>query len=397
MIEAGTPSRAHFGLPAELRERFHDGFCHSVLWPLMHGFGARVRYSEDDWRAYVEVNELYARHASQLADPDATIWVHDFHLLLVARSLRARGHRGRIGLFVHVPFPDRDIFYAMPRGNELARAMLDFDLVGFQTRHFATNFLGCVRGKRLPQVEVFPVTIDFEPYRPYPERLALPESPEVAGLRGALGDCRMILGVDRLDHSKGIPERLEAFDRLLERYPEWRRRVVLVQLSVPSRAELPDYAELRQRVETQVAQINERFGDASWVPVRYLVRSHGHDVLAQLYRLADVALITPLRDGMNLVAKEFVVAQRSESPGVLVLSQHAGAAETLNSALITNPFHREGLAADLDHALRMPQTERVRRHRMLASALEREGDAQVWAERYLDRLMPRVSLERTGN
>jgi trehalose 6-phosphate synthase len=194
--------------------------------------------------------------------------------------------------------------------------------------------------------------------------------------------------VDRLDYSKGIPERLDAYERMLERFPEWRRRVAFLQISVPSRAEIPDYAELRQRVEQLVGRINGRFGDTDWVPVRYLYRSYDQSVLAQLYRLADVALVTPLRDGMNLVAKEFVAAQEPARPGVLVLSQYAGAAETLASALITNPFHPEGLAADIDHALRMPPTERLHRHRSLLAALDREGDAKTWANRFLDRLAP---------
>jgi trehalose 6-phosphate synthase len=212
---------------------------------------------------------------------------------------------------------------------------------------------------------------------------------EVAGLREALGSRRLLLGVDRLDYSKGIPERLAAYERLLERHPEWCRRISFLQISVPTRAEIPDYAELRERVEGMVGRINGRFGDTDWVPVRYLYRSYDQHVLAQLFRLADVALVTPLRDGMNLVAKEFVAAQAPERPGVLVLSQYAGAADTLGGALITNPFHTEGLAADIEHALRMPLAERIQRHRILTTSLAAEGDARMWAQRFLDRLAPR--------
>jgi trehalose 6-phosphate synthase len=236
----------------------------------------------------------------------------------------------------------------------------------------------------LPEVGVFPATID-----PAPFRRQTPELPEVGRLRVALGERKLILGVDRLDYSKGIPERLAAYERLLEQYPEWRRQVSLLQISVPTRAEIPDYAELRSTVESMVGRINGRFGDTDWVPVRYLYRSYDFEVLAQLYRLANVALVTPLRDGMNLVAKEFVAAQDPTSPGALVLSQNAGAAETLSDAIITNPFHPEGLAADLDRALNMSQRERVERHRKLLGALEREGDARVWAKRFLDQLAPR--------
>jgi trehalose 6-phosphate synthase len=235
---------------------------------------------------------------------------------------------------------------------------------------------------------VFPIGIDAAPFR---EDAA--ESADVAGLRIALGDRRLVLGVDRLDYSKGVPERLLAYECLLERWPEYRRRIAFVQVSVPSRAEIPEYAEIRARVESLVGRINGRFGEADWVPVRYLYRSFSQQVLAQLYRLADVALVTPLRDGMNLVAKEFVVAQDPARPGVLVLSQFAGAAEQLAAAVLANPYHPNGLAADLDYALRMPLTERIPRHRMLSAAIERGGDATTWATTFLDRLEHVVSSE----
>jgi trehalose 6-phosphate synthase len=208
---------------------------------------------------------------------------------------------------------------------------------------------------------------------------------DIAGLRAALGARRMILGVDRLDYSKGIPERLLAFEALLERYPEWRSQVSLVQISVPSREEVPEYAELRTTVEKLVGRINGRYGEADWVPVRYLYRSYDHRVLAQLYRLADIALVTPLRDGLNLVAKEFIAAQDAEQPGVLVLSRFAGAAEQLTNAVLTNPYHADGLAADLDFALRMPQGERRRRHELLRAVIA-ETSPESWASMFVGRL-----------
>ncbi|MBL9015366.1 MAG: trehalose-phosphatase [Myxococcales bacterium] len=396
--DAVQPARARFDLPATVREQFYAGFCNSVLWPLFHGFPSRVRANAQDWEAYLTANERYAGHALELTRRDATLWVHDYHLLLAARSLRARGHQGRIGLFLHIPFPAYEVLSTIPWAGELVEGMLAHDLVGFQTASSAASFLAAARtvrgavvdgwsvrhGGRTTQVGVYAATIDPAGFRTPAE-----DAPEVAGLRASLGSRRLILGVDRLDYSKGIPERLAAFERLLERSPDWHGRVVFLQVSVPSRAEIPDYAELREKVEALVGRINGRFGETDWVPVRYLYRSYEHRVLAQLYRLADVALVTPLRDGMNLVAKEFVVAQDPARPGVLVLSQFAGAAETLTDALVTNPFHPEGLAADLDQALRMPEGERVHRHRMLSAALEREGDARVWARRFLDDLVPR--------
>jgi len=390
------PARACFDLPSMLRERFYGGFCNRALWPLFHEFPSRVQYSDADWKAYVQANELFAQHASQLVGPDATIWVHDYHLLLVAKMLRARGHRGPIGMFLHVPFPPRDLFETLPWREELLAGLLAFDLVGLHTSRWQENLLATaaqqpgalVDGHRIHYrgrttlIDAFPIEIDPEPFRVVTE-----DAPDVAGLRAAMGSERkLLLGVDRLDYSKGVPERLLAFERLLEDSPTWRRRVSFVQVSVPSRAELPEYAELRRRVENLVGRINGKFGEADWVPVRYLYRSFDHTVLAQLYRLAHVALVTPLRDGMNLVAKEFIAAQDPQDPGVLVLSHFAGAAEQLAAALLTNPYHPEGMAVDFARALEMTRDERITRHRQLLGALERGGDATTWATRFLDAL-----------
>jgi alpha,alpha-trehalose-phosphate synthase [UDP-forming] len=389
------PARAHFDLPDTARQQFYAGFCNSALWPLFHGFTDRVRARDDDWQAYVRANERYARHAVELARPDGMIWAHDYHLLLVARALRRLGYRGDVGLFVHIPFPVRRLLQAYPWGMELVRAMLEFDLIGFQTEESAQNFVAACHGVpeaacdgdavrcagREVSVGVFPATICPEPFRQLCD-----DAPEVTGLRRALGGQRLILGVDRLDYSKGIPERLDGYARLLERFPGWRSQVCLLQIAVPSRTDVPEYVELRQIVEDRVAGINHRFGDADWSPVRACYRAYDRAVLAQLYRMADVALVTPLRDGMNLVAKEFVAAQQPSRPGVLVLSQYAGAADTLTSAVIANPFDPDGLAGAIDHALRMPVAERVSRCQMLQGALRREGDARAWAQRFLDRL-----------
>ncbi|MBA3392280.1 MAG: trehalose-phosphatase [Deltaproteobacteria bacterium] len=395
------PPRASFDLSRVWREKFYGGFCNRTLWPLFHSFPMRTRYDDADWKAYVEANEAYARHAVALARPDATIWVHDYHLLLVARELRRLGHRGPIGFFLHIPFPPYELFETMPWQAELVDGLLDYDLVGFHTERWAGHFVDVARrqpatsvtastitqGTRRTVVGVFPVPIDATAFTPDG-----PECSDVSGLRAQLGDRRLLLGVDRLDYSKGIPERLAAFERLLESYPEWRRRVSFVQVSVPSRAELADYAELRQRIETMVGRINGKFGEADWIPVRYLYRSYDHTVLAQLYRLASVAVVTPLRDGMNLVAKEFVAAQDAESPGVLVLSRFAGAATQLTDAVITNPFHPDGLAADLDRALRMPLTERVTRHARLHAVVTSENPCS-WSSAFLDALAM-AALER---
>ena len=389
------PAHASFDLPSSLRDKFYAGFCNSSLWPLLHGFPGRLRYDNTEWDAYVTANELFARNALELVRPDGMVWVHDYHLLLVARALRRLGHRGRIGMFLHVPVPPRELLETIPWRAELLEAMLDFDLIGVHTERFAANLIaaaGDLEGARVDghtilhrgracAVGVFPIEIDPAPFLGASEECA-----ELAGLRASLGERRLLLGVDRLDYSKGIPERLAGFERLLEHYPAWRGAVSFVQVSVPSREEIPDYADLKHRVETMVGRINGRFGEADWTPVRYLYRSYAHDALAQLYRIADVALVTPLRDGMNLVAKEYVVAQELERPGVLVLSRFAGAADQLRDAVLTNPYHADGLAADIDRALRMPPDERRARHARLVEAIRQGGTAATWAASFLNRL-----------
>jgi alpha,alpha-trehalose-phosphate synthase [UDP-forming]/trehalose-phosphatase len=382
------PVRASIDLPPNWRKHYYNGFCNRALWPLLHGFPSRVQCRDEDWQAYRNVNDELAKHAADLVASDGVVWVHDYHLLLVARAMRLRGYSGPIGLFIHVPFPGPDVFDNLPWADDILAAMQEFDLIGFHTEQWADNFRAClrVRGARVdrlrtPTIAVLPIGIDAAAFRPTGDELAS----DVAGLRDALGHRRLVLGVDRLDYSKGIPERLRGFESLLERYPEWRSKVTFVQVSVPSREEVPEYGELRTQVEKLVGRINGRFGEADWVPVRYLYRSYDHHVLAQLYRLADVALVTPLRDGLNLVAKEFVAAQDQNAPGVLVLSRFAGAAAELKSAVLTNPFHAEGLAADLDAALRMPLDERQHRHAQLAAAVA-ETSAERWASEFLGQL-----------
>jgi trehalose 6-phosphate synthase len=387
--DEAVPRRASFDFSPEWRERFYGGFCNRALWPLLHGFPGRVRYLDQDWVAYQEVNRSFAASAAALAVDGGTIWVHDYHLMLVARDLRDLGFTGKTGIFMHVPFPQPDVFETLPWCDELLSALYRFDLVGFHTAQWADNFRACAaaHGRRigkapqLPHVAILPIGIDSVGFRGGPAEI----DRDVAGLMKTLGERRMILGVDRLDYSKGIPERLTAFEHLLENYPEWRGHVSFVQISVPSREDIPEYAELRQRVELQVGRINGKFGEADWVPVRYLYRSYDHGVLAQLYRAADVALVTPLRDGLNLVAKEFVASQDPARPGVLVLSRFAGAAAELSDAVITNPYHPDGVAAHIHSALQMPLEERVRRQALLSAVVSATTPVS-WATGFLGHL-----------
>jgi alpha,alpha-trehalose-phosphate synthase [UDP-forming]/trehalose-phosphatase len=385
--------------PEDWHARYYNGVANTALWPLFHSFPARVHFSHPDWEAYRSANEALASVAKGLVGADATIWVHDYHLLLLGKFLRRQGLRGPIGFFQHIPFCGPDIFFLLPWAHEVLLAMLDFDLVAFHTRSYAENFLRCaaaipgttvtgdgvVYGDRRIAVRALPLGVIPADFREATDRGA---SEEVAGLVSAMGKSRLVLGVDRLDYTKGIPERIDAFGRMLALFPEWRRNVSLVQVSVPSRADVAEYAEQRTLVERSVGRINGEFGEADWVPIRYLYRSYGRAELTELYRLADVGYVTPLRDGMNLVAKEFVAAQDAEDPGVLLLSRFAGAAEELQAAVLTNPWDPEGTARDLDRALRMPREERIQRHGTLLEVVSRTT-ALTWAEDFLSALASR--------
>ena len=377
------PSRVHFDYPPGWRAHYYGGFCNRGLWPLVHGFQARAHFVDEEWSVYRDANAAYARFAHQVASPTSTIWVHDYQLLLVASELRKRGHTGSIGLFLHTPFPPRDDLETCPWARQLLEGMLAFDLIGFQTVRWRDNFAACVRGTlgrtALPRAGVFPVGIEPDTFA---EAAGGEDCEEIARLRASLGGRALVLGVDRLDYSKGIPERLDAFARMLELEPRWRGKVSFVQVSVPSRADVPEYAELRDRVENLVGHINGLYGEADWVPVQYLYRSYERRVLAQLYRLADVAMITPLRDGLNLVAKEFVASQDDDDPGVLMLSRFAGASEELDAALVTNPYHRDGMACDLSRALELGLDERRDRQRRMRAVVER-STASAWAQQFL--------------
>ena len=389
---ADTVTRAQFDYPPTWRQRFYAGFCNQSLWPLLHGFPERVRYLDEEWACYLDTNRAYARLIHEAAGGDAQVWVQDFHLMLTARELRRAGHHGRLGFYLHVPFPSLDDFETMPWANEVIAALLEFDLIGVQCRRWYDNFLATVHGLLGAEAEARArdrcrvIGVGIDPAR-FAEAAATPpsESSELGSFDPMLRGRKLILGVDRLDYSKGIPERLEAFARLLERFPEWRGKVSFVQVSVPTRSEVPEYAELRSRVEHLVGRINGAFGEADWTPVRYLYRSYDQATLARLYRLAAVGLVTPLRDGMNLVAKEYVASQNEADPGVLVLSRFCGAAEQMTLALLTNPYHVDGVATDLDTALRMPRDERITRNAALRVGVWQDT-ASAWAKTFLSTL-----------
>ena len=391
-----SPHLAWMDFPEQWRHDYYNGMCNGALWPLLHSFLSRVRIADGDWAAYQRANYGFADAAARLVGANDPVWIHDYHLFLLGHELRQRGHTGPIGLFLHVPFPGPDNLWVLPWADEILIALFALDLIGFHTESYARNFRDCARlvpgarvgddvieyrGRRT-RVGVFPIGIIPEQFQEPAETSSAEEADK---LMRAIAPSRLVLGVDRLDYTKGIPERLSAFARLFELQPEWRRKICLVQISVPSRADVPEYVEQRERIEQIVGRANGNLGDADWVPIRYLYRAFGRQQLSLLYRHAAVGYVTPLRDGMNLVAKEYVAAQDPENPGVLVLSRFAGASAELVDAIITNPWHNDGLARDLDRALRMGLDERRERHAKLLDKVGRTT-ATTWAESFLTML-----------
>ncbi len=375
-------------------EGHYNGFCNRALWPLFHCFTGRAAPSARDHTAYVRVNALFARALARRLKKTDLVWVHDYHLMPLGLELRRRGFTGSIGFFLHIPFPPGEIFQILPSARELLEAMLSYDLVGFHTESYALNYTRALRdrfggdrpeGSRLTtsigsqHVGAYPIGIDPEPYG----RWASEDASRRRGrrLRRVLRGRKIILGVDRLDYTKGIVERLRAFAMLLEIAPRLRNRVSFIQISAPSRTRVPEYIAQRREVEELVGHINGKLGAEDWVPVRFLYRSYSQRELAALYREADVCLVSPLRDGMNLVAKEYVAAQTGD-PGVLVLSCFAGASEELTEALIVNPYDIETTARTLWRALVMPVEERARRQAALLERVKMQT-ATRWAETFL--------------
>ncbi len=378
---------------------FYLGFANRALWPLAHYFTQYPVYSQSQWQAYQQGNELFSEAALGEAAQDDVIWVHDYHLMLVPEMLRRERPKQRIGFFLHIPFPDFEVFRQLPWRSEILAGLLGADVIGFHTesdrRHFADcleRLLGLTVSKNRVAVSgrwvtlgVYPMSIDW---RRFADAGGLPAvRRQIANLRRQLGERRLVLSLDRLDYSKGIPRRLEAYGRFLKSHREWHGKVTLVAVTVPSRQEVGEYESLRRTVAERVGEINGQFSTLGWVPIWYLHRSVPFELLCALYRLAEVALVTPLRDGMNLVAKEYVASQ-SDGQGVLILSETAGAAVELDRALIVNPFDLDQVAATLATALDMPLAERQERNAAMQAHLA-EATVETWAASFL------ADLDRT--
>lgn len=379
---------------ADHRE-YYSGFANRVLWPILHYRLDLAEFTLRDLSGYRRVNAHFANQLHHLLQDDDIIWVHDYHLIPLAKMLRDRGHRNRIGFFLHVPFPPPEFLTALPNHDWLIPQLSAYDLVGFQTENDAANFARYLetechfskRGRhtfetpdRKVRIGVFPISVETAEFQRLARRSV--RSPLVRGVLDSLAGRTMMIGVDRLDYSKGLAQRLDAFERFLRTYPDWRGKVTYLQITPKSRSEIQEYAAIEQAINTAAGRVNGTYGEASWTPIRYVNRAYSRAALAGLYRSARVGLVTPLRDGMNLVAKEYIAAQDLDDPGVLVLSRFAGAAAECVSALLVNPYDPEGVATTIARALSMPLEERRERHRALFQVIS-ENDIKSWGENFL--------------
>jgi trehalose 6-phosphate synthase len=389
-------------------DEYYNGFANRVLWPVLHYRLDLTEFTRRDLTGYLRVNRHFASELAKVIQTDDIIWVHDYHLIPIASELRRQGFVNRIGFFLHVPFPVPEIMTVLPNHESLFPLLLQYDLVGFQTDKDVANFSRYMTseslaegifgasenqivirsGERCTRIGSFPVGIDVDEFQHSADRAM--QSQFLREITSSLEGRTLLIGVDRLDYSKGLVQRLEAFERFCDVYPDWLTKVTYLQIAPLSRTEIPEYAQLEEAVGTVAGRINGKYGEAGWVPVRYLNRAYSREALAGLYRLAKVALVTPLRDGMNLVAKEYIAAQNEQDPGVLILSRFAGSAIECSRALVVNPYDPEEVAAAIHQALLMPLEERRERHRFNAAALHRNESAD-WSRRFLRSLNAEVN------
>ncbi|MDQ2078435.1 trehalose-6-phosphate synthase [Marinimicrobium sp. ABcell2] len=374
---------------------YYKGFANSVLWPLFHQRPDLMMYDANDYRGYLEVNEKIAKHLLPLLRPDDTIWIHDYHLIPLGKMLRDAGVTSPIGFFLHTPFPPLDLLRTVPDYKDILLSLMSYDLVGFQTqadyRGFYMSVTYGLKGKALPgdryeyqgyscTAGVYPISIETDALRGVGKTGEASE--EFKRLHYSLADRQLIIGVDRLDYSKGLEQRLLAYERLLRKYPEFLRSAVYLQIAPTSRGDVEAYKDLAKKIDRHVGHIVGTYADFDWVPLRYLNRGFRRNTILAMYNLASVGYVTPLRDGMNLVAKEYVAAQNPDDPGVLVLSEMAGAAAELDAAVHVNPYDIEGITQGLNKALKMPKEERKERWQSMMDVLKRR-DIHYWQESFL--------------
>lgn len=383
----------------DFTEAEHDGFylqyANRVIWPVFHYRVDLAHFGNTDFETYAAVNKRIANLVVPRLEDGDSVWVHDYHFLLMGGYLREGGWTGPIGFFLHIPFPSPEVFQALPEHEQIARAMADFSVLGFQSKTDRANFVRylvenydaadegdgwvSVFGRRI-RANAYPIGIEAEKFA----KAATSETAKTAATRIGrfLGGRNLVLGVDRMDYSKGLPQRFEAVGKLFDHFPTTRGKVSVTQIAPPSRSKVEEYRDLRIQLDELAGRINGDYGDLDWIPLRYLARSYDRRVLAGLYRIARVCLVTPLRDGMNLVAKEYVMAQDPDDPGVLILSQFAGAAEQLSDALIVNPHDTFSVAETINQALEMTVEERRTRWEKLRRTVASE-DISWWRQKFL--------------
>lgn len=381
-------------LTAAQIHNFYEGYSNDTLWPLFHYFQSLTQYDDAYWQAYDEVNQLYAAAVKQSATSNARIWVHDYQLMLVPAMVRQDVPKATIGFFLHIPFPSFEIFRLLPERRRLLEGLMGSDVVGFHTYDYARHFMSSTQRLlgvepheaqidyqgRTVQIGTYPIGIDYKKYVKAVNSAATAKIER--SIKRRYIKQRIILSIDRLDYSKGIPQRLEAYRLLLEEYPEYRGNVVLQMVAVPSRTGVEAYQNLRDQIERTVARINGIYGTADWAPISYQFQNRPFDEIVANYVAADVMLVTPIRDGMNLVAKEYV-ASKQDQRGVLVLSELAGAADELTDAVLVNPSSARSVASALDEALKMLPSDQARRMKGMQERI-RQYDVQTWAKAFID-------------
>ena len=407
-------------LTQEDMEGFYTGFANQVLWPLFHGFHTKCVFDSSFWEAYDRVNDKFAREVTAHSTQDDYIWIHDYHLINVAQKIKQAGLSRQCGFYLHIPFPSPDIFLNLPWREEILSGFLKYDLIGFQTEWDLKNFLRTVNimfpeyktsaskslshltfGGKTISAGAFPISIDFDEFSKHAARVT-PRS----HFPFKIPEHQTVLGVDRLDYSKGIPQRLRAFAQVLQDHPELRQKITLVQVVVPSREGVDEYQRLKKKIEGLVGEINGEYATLDWTPVQYIYRSLSRQELVTWYQQADIALITPIRDGMNLVAKEYCACKNSR-PGVLILSEFAGAAAQLKpEALTVNPFDINGMSQAIHQAYIMPLQERKRRMLAIRNKIKTQ-DIYWWMNTFLQAALhtsefssrwkrpPRINLQTT--
>ena len=379
-------------LSAENYENFYNGYSNASLWPLLHYRLDLVEYSRKKYLGYKKVNKIFADLINPFIIKDDIVWVQDYHFIRIAKELRKKKCTNKLGFFLHVPWPSKEVLMTLPDHREIVNALLDYDVIGFQTKSYVLSFLDYIvremngvvnsngfvfaNGKKL-RVQHFPISIDTKKFVELSKNAN--DSTHVKRLVNSLGKSNLIIGVDRLDYSKGIINRFKAYESLLDKYPEHKRNSTLMQIAPTSRGEVWQYKEIRQELETEAGHINGIYSDFDWTPIRYLNRGFSRKILAGFFRRSQIGLVTPFRDGMNLVAKEYVAAQDPSNPGVLILSRFAGAAEELDGAIIINPYDIEAITEAINLGLNMSLDERLHRWFRMIEQIN-DADIHRWCQ-----------------